>query len=477
MSASTSIAVPQVNGSVVAIRDADAHPDIAPREFFTVHREDVRRLELVLSRYSSPKQPLLTSTITSPPYASAKDYGDSNQIGFGQPFDEYLVDMRRVFRSIFRHTKPNGSMWVIADAVRQQALRGEPWRMQMVPFDLAGQAEHEGWILRDTIIWLKDKTLPWSGRGRMRNGFEYVLFFVKTASFKYHVNRLREPNDLEQWWVRYPERYNPQGKAPSNVWAVPIPVQGSWANTAIQHACPLPADLVERMLLLSTDADDVVLDPFAGSGVVVAEAQRLGRRGLGVELIERHVQAFQSTVLPEITERRGTDTLQDLQVRSDALQKTILDLRAVKYPKVIALQARAIDPTLPDPLAIYGFRSRGAAADGRVRLQLVVVLDVHAIGRSDDYIEAAERAMHRAPASKFGITSSVRVVGASDLGDLHRGRRLWAYVGGQTHRAFCQCKTSNVRELAALDSRHNVPLVVSNVFVDEKPRRLRRGVA
>ncbi len=154
----------------------------------------------------------------------------------------------------------------------------------MLPFELAQEAEACGWILRDVIVWEKDKTRPWSSRGRLRNSFEYVLFFVKSSRFKYYVERLREPLALKRWWVRYPERYNPEGKAPSNVWRAAIPVQGSWANTAIQHACPLPPDLVERMLLLSTDLGDVVLDPFAGSGVVVAEAERLRRRGVGVEL-------------------------------------------------------------------------------------------------------------------------------------------------------------------------------------------------
>jgi DNA modification methylase len=457
------------------LRDARKAPVPPPSEFFTVHAGDVRRLEFMLSPYSSPRRPLLTSTITSPPYGALKDYGDPTQIGYGQPFDEYLVDMRRVFRSIYRHTKANGSMWVVADTVRQKAPDGEVWRMQMIPFELAKQAEGEGWILRDTIVWLKDKTLPWSSRGRMRNGFEYVLFFVKSPTFKYHVDRLREPNDLEQWWVRYPERYNPQGKAPANVWAVPIPVQGSWANTAIQHACPLPADLVERMLLLSTDKDDVVLDPFAGSGVVVAEAQRLARRGLGVELIERHIETFRSTVLPEITERRGVDLVQELRVRSDALQETILNLRSVKYPKVVVLTAHRIDPTLPRPFATYAFRSAGLTRDGRVSVALVIVLSDSDIARADDYVEAAERAMHRKPASKFGITSTVRVITRSEINQLHRGRRLWGYVGGQTHRAIGRCTTSTVGEFAARPSRHDVPLVVSNIYVNEQPRRLRGG--
>ncbi len=310
------------------VRDAAASPAVPPESFFTVHQGDARRLELLLSRHSSARKPLLTTTITSPPYGGLKNYGHRDQIGFGQRHDEYLLDMRRVFRALHTHTKRDGSLWVVADTLRQRRPEGEVWPIKLLPFELAREAEGEKWLLREIIIWLKDKTLPWSSRGRMRNSFEYILLFVKSDRFKYNVERLREPSDLEQWWVRYPERYNPQGKAPTNVWPVPIPVQGSWANTTIQHACPLPADLIERMLLISTDPGDVALDPFAGSGVVVAEAQRLKRRGLGVELIDEHIQAFHQTVLPEITQRRGTDLLQDLHARSDQLRRTILDCDA-----------------------------------------------------------------------------------------------------------------------------------------------------
>jgi DNA modification methylase len=460
------------NDAVAPVSDSRAEPLSPPPRFFTVHQGDARRLELLLSRYSSPSHPLLTCTITSPPYGTLKDYGDPAQIGFGQPHDEYLVDMRRVFRSLHRHTRPDGSLWVVADTLRPPERRGGPWRMQLLPFELAREAESVGWILRDVVIWLKDKTLPWSGRGRMRNAFEYVLFFVRSPKFKYRVERLREPTDLEQWWVRYPERYNPQGKSPTNVWAVPIPVQGSWANTAVRHACPLPADLIERMLLLSSDEQDVVLDPFAGSGMVVAEATRLRRRGVGVELISRHVAAFHSTVLPEITERRGVDVLRERQQHSDALQRTITNLRIVKYPKAMLRTLREMEPTLPDPYALYVLASRRRDRDGRVRADLLIILRDSEISRGDEFRRAAAGAMRRRPASKFGISANVSIVSIAELTRVHRGRKLWAYLDGRTHSTVGRCTMTTVHEQAMKPSRHRVPVIVSNVEVHETPRRL-----
>jgi len=454
-----------------SVREVRTPPPVPPDHFFTVHQWDARRLEILLSRYSTAARPLLTTTITSPPYGPLKDYGHKGQIGHGQREDEYLMDMRRVFRALFAHTKADGSLWVVADTLRRPGPADGVWPMQLLPFQLTQEATSEGWILRDIIVWIKDKTLPWSSRGRLRNGFEYVLFLVKSPSFKYRIDRLREPDDLEQWWVRYPERYNPQGKAPSNVWAVPIPVQGSWANTAVKHACPLPADLVERMLLLASDENDVVLDPFAGSGVVVAEARRLQRRGVGTELVQRHIDAFHSVVLPEITERRGVDILQQRHDRSEELRRTIIDLRSVKYPKVLVMKVREVDSSLPRPFAVYGLRKAQRA--GGLEVEVVVVLEESDMERASDYIEAVERAARRAPASKFGITPCIRVVGVNSISRLHRGRRLFAYTAGQTHRSAGACITANLQMWAAVPSRHDVPVVVSNVFVDESPRRLR----
>ncbi|HEY2334053.1 MAG TPA: DNA methyltransferase [Solirubrobacterales bacterium] len=473
MKAVASARIEELPKPVQTIRPADFRPDIAPESFFTVHAQDARRLELLLSPYSSPSRPLITSTITSPPYGRLKDYGHPSQIGHGQPNDEYLVDLRRIFRSIHAHTKPEGSMWVVADTLREKRSQGEVWPMQLLPFQLVQQAEKVGWILRDIVVWIKDKTLPWSGRGRMRNGFEYVLFFIKSPSFKYHVHRLREPNELEQWWVRYPERYNPQGKAPTNVWAVPIPVQGSWANTTIQHACPLPADLVERMLLLSTDDGDVVLDPFAGSGVVVAEAKRLKRKGIGTELVDRYVQAFHSTVLPEITERRGADVVQDRSRQSERLKETILDLRSVKYPKVLMLAVRKADTTLPRPFAAYVFRRAKPTSDDRLSLQVVIVLRDGDMNRAEEYKTALLNVCRQKPASKFGVAPQFAIEAQRSLSRLHRGRRLWAYVDGKAHSTAGICTRRNVFDFSTLPARHNVPLIVSNVHVNEHPRPLR----
>ncbi len=427
---------------------------------------------MLLAQHSDAKQPLLTCAITSPPYADLKDYGNEKQIGRDQLDDEYRMDLRRVFRTLHENTRPDGSLWLVADSLRSKAPTGEPWRLRMLPFELAAEAETAGWILRDVIIWHKDKTLPWSSRGRLRNEFEYVLYFVRSASYKHRVDRLREPLVLEEWWVRYPERYNPLGKAPSNVWYVPIPVQGSWANTSIQHACPLPPNLVERMLLLSTDESDVVIDPFAGSGVVLAEAERLGRRSLGVELVDSHIEAFHSLVRPEILQRRGTDELLTRLRASEQLRERITELRVLKLPKVLLNQAKASCPDIVARAVIVTSPLR-QTRDGRTKSRVQFFVHGGPADR-DCYLNTVRRAATYRPASKFGLDATLEVHDASELSRRMRGQTLYAYVGGRMHDAAGRCRHVDVETYAARRTRTKMPVVLSPIEVHETPRPLRK---
>jgi hypothetical protein len=67
------------------------------------------------------------------------------------------------------------------------------------------------------------------------------------------------------------------------VWIVPRPANGSHERTELGHPTPKPVDLMLELVELFTDPDEVVLDPFAGSGTTGVACQRLGRRFIGIE--------------------------------------------------------------------------------------------------------------------------------------------------------------------------------------------------
>jgi DNA modification methylase len=434
--------------------------------FWTLHRHDARELDGLFSSDSHGNTPLVTATITSPPYGGLKDYGVDDQIGFGQSYQEYLRDMGSVFEQIHRRTADDGSLWLIADTYVADGVAPRP--LMPVPFDLAKAAEAVGFTLRDVIIWQKDRTLPWSNGTRLRNAFEYILLLAKGPESKYRLDRLREHSDMKEWWVRFPERYSPKGKAPSNVWSIPIPVQGSWASGELDHSCPLPPELVRRLVLLSTDPGDVVLDPFAGSGVVLAVAERLGRRALGCEIVERHAEEYERIIRPEIqslTENGATNGRPDSQQA-----RLLVDLRILKHARVL-MQSVAKRRDVAWPAAAIVLRGPSGKSSALARPRIVFLVDGGRDARNAYKKRAAEAAKLR-PASKFGLEARIDVVSAksSGLAEHVRGRRIYLYLNGRTTRAARSVPHSEIGDAVTNAADDSVPPIFSDIWVDVAPR-------
>lgn len=110
------------------------------------------------------------------------------------------------------------------------------------------------------------------------------------------MDRIREIANLKKWWMTYPERYNPKGKAPSNLWEFITPIRG-WGNGYLNHFCPFPFSLVERIISISTDENDLVFDPFAGSGSVLAMAYVMKRNSVGIDINKKYKENFEKEVL------------------------------------------------------------------------------------------------------------------------------------------------------------------------------------
>lgn len=293
---------------------------------FTVHEADARNINKII------REQIVDVTITSPPYFDMKDYGHEDQIGYGQSYEKYLDDLKIVFSQVYDITKETGSLWVIIDTFKKD---GE---IVPLPFDFAHKIREVGWQFRDIIIWNKNKTVPWSQGKHTKNKFEYILLFSKSSQYKYEKDRVREYNTqfLKKWWVRYPERYNPKGKAPDEVWDYPIPTQGSWGSKYMRHFCPLPTDMIGRMILLSTTENDVVLDPFAGSGSVLVQADCMNRKFIGFELNHSYIEMFHN-YLEKIRNggQKNYELIKGGKYSQEEFAETIIKLRVLKYARVL----------------------------------------------------------------------------------------------------------------------------------------------
>lgn len=334
--------------------------------------------------------------VSSPPYFDMKDYGASGQIGFGQSWDSYMHDMATVFVECGKVARQTSSMWLIVDTLKREGSQ------LLLPFHLAQAAEKGGWHLHETIIWKKDRTLPFSAKGEMRNIFEYVLFFVRGSEFKYHPERVKS-YDFKQWWVKYPERYSVTGKAPTDVWEFPIPVQGSWGSHYVRHFCPLPEGLVTRIIDLCSDPGDLVLDPFAGSGAVLAAAYRSNRKFIGLD-VNPEFKAMFEDYLPTLSKREADTS--ELET-GEAVASTIGKLRLLKYPSAIL---KAVRKAFPDEFAaidgvtlrVLEDQPRGRHAHWRAHYTFSL-----SAGLPEAVVDFVAELAARPPLSKYGIESEI----------------------------------------------------------------------
>jgi len=363
---------------------------------YKLHKADARNIDHFIDK------PVVDVTITSPPYFNMKDYGYKEQIGYGQKFEKYLEDIERVFLNVYNITKDTGSLWIIIDTFKDSD------KIVPLPIRVSDRLDSVGWKLRDIIIWNKDKTIPWAKKGQTKNKFEYILFFVKSKDFKYYSDRIRQydTRHLKKWWIRYPERYNPKGKSSDEIWNYPIPTQGSWGNKYIKHFCPLPIDLIGNIIQLVTDEHDVVLDPFSGSGSVLAQAAYMKRRYIGFELNTDYINMFDNFL--EKTRLVGSKNYLNLnrnKFQQNKFEENILNLRALKYAKVMR---NNLENKLRDLIeAIYVNISIAIPKEPYKIITvnyLILVKDEKEIPSLEQSIE---RQLSVRPLSKFGIEPKI----------------------------------------------------------------------
>lgn len=356
-----------------------------------IYNIDSRKLSEVL-----PSGKIIQTTISSPPYFDMKNYGVDGQVGFGQTYSDYLDDITDIFIQVLDHTVDDGTLWIIVDTFKREN------GIVLLPYDIADRLKEAGWILQNIIIWKKDKTVPWATGGFVQRKFEYILFFSKSSKYKSYGDRTRvyDKDKLKNWWIKYPERYNPKGRALDEIWEFPIPVQGSWGNEYIRHFCPLPKEMVATMISLSTDEGDLVFDPFSGTGTVPAQAAYMKRRYIGFELNPEYVNLCNQYL--KKTLKKGKDEYDKSLdfVGQDNFEKEIIYLRALKFGRVLL---RKIEEYVNFTQRFRIYVDYPVNKDGVIKVKYTLIGAV----AKDDISVFIENVTHKAPLSKFGIDADV----------------------------------------------------------------------
>jgi len=225
------------------------------------------------------------------PDQSRVDAVDDDWDKFDSPaaYDGFTHDWLTAARRILR---PTGTLWVIGSY-------HNIYRMGQVLTDLGF------WILND-IIWHKTNPMPNFRGTRFQNATETMLWAQRDKGAKYTFNyhALKHLND---------------GTQMQNVWQIPLctgveRLKGADGRKA--HATQKPEALLYRVIASATNAGDVILDPFFGTGTTGAVAKKLGRNFIGLErdagyaaLARERIDAIAALNLPDdvlITESKRT---------------------------------------------------------------------------------------------------------------------------------------------------------------------------
>ena len=207
--------------------------------------------------------------VTSPPYNVGKDYD------YDMSMEEYRAFLRTVWKETYRVLAPGGRA-----CVNVNGLGRKPYipMHSFVTLDLIGM----GFLMRGEII--RDKGMSvgsscawgsWMSASNpvLRDSHEYILVFSKDVFGRPKSDRCTTTTK---------EDFMENTKS---VWHIPAE-----SATKIGHPAPFPVELPARLINLYTYTDDVILDPFMGSGSTAVAAVQAGRHYIGYDTSEQYCE-------------------------------------------------------------------------------------------------------------------------------------------------------------------------------------------
>jgi site-specific DNA-methyltransferase (adenine-specific) len=210
--------------------------------------------------------------IADPPYNLRKDYHGHSFSKMSS--EDYMRYTEEWLSACLPLLKPTASLYVCCD-----------WRSSLV----VGQVLQEMAVVRNRITWQREK-----GRGakkNWKNGMEDIWFATISDDYLFNLDAVRlrrkvrapyrkdgKPKD----WIEADRGSRYRDTCPSNFWDdITVPFWSMAENTA--HPTQKSEKLIARLMLASSAPDDLVLDPFLGSGTTSVVAKKLGRRYWGIE--------------------------------------------------------------------------------------------------------------------------------------------------------------------------------------------------
>lgn len=232
-------------------------------------------------------------TVTSPPYNIGKSYEQRLSVS------EYLSWCEKWMSCVHRLTHGNGAFWLNLGYLE---LEG---RAKAVPIPYLLWDRCDFYLLQE-VVWNYGAGVAATRMFSPRN--EKFLWYVKSKSqYTFNLDAVRDRN------VKYPNqkkngklKCNPEGKNPTDVWQIPKVTSG--ANRSSKERTPHPAQfplaVIDRIIKACSNAGELVMDPFIGSGTTALAAINNGRPVVGFELQPEYCELAATRIARHLRQRQ-----------------------------------------------------------------------------------------------------------------------------------------------------------------------------
>jgi len=282
-----------------------------PDEVDVIYTQDARRMDKVPSNS-------VALVVTSPPYFAGKQYEESLGVaGVPATYFEYLELLHDVFAECKRVLEPGGRI-----AVNVANLGRRPYRS--LSGDVTAILQDLGLLLRGEVIWWKGRaaggSCAWGTFQRPANPVLRDITERVVIASKGRFDRALSPSvRLEHGFPSTATISRDEFmEATTDLWEI-----APESATKVGHPAPFPVELPKRLIELYTYEDDVVLDPFMGSGSAAVAAIRTRRHYIGFDTDKDYVAGAERRIAEERerSEAQGSLTVVPFRVELPAVER------------------------------------------------------------------------------------------------------------------------------------------------------------